>query len=50
MPRIEEKKIPEKMEEIENGDFLEIPSNHDIMNKINEVIDYLDYLKSKRDE
>lgn len=46
----EEKEIPEKMKEIENGDFLEIPSNHDIMNKINEVIDYLVYLKSKGDE
>ena len=38
----EEKKIPEKIEEIENGDFLELPSTHDIMNKINEIIDYLE--------
>ena len=37
----EEKKIPEKLEEIANGDFLELPSTHDIMNKINEIIDYL---------
>ena len=37
----EEKKIPEKIEEIANGDFLELPSTHDIMNKINEIIDYL---------
>ena len=37
----EEKKIPEKLEEITNGDFIELPSTHDIMNKINEIIDYL---------
>ena len=37
----EEKKIPEKLELIENGDFVEIPDNRDLMNKINEIIDYL---------
>ena len=35
----EEKKIPEKIELIENGDFVEIPSNRELMNKINEIID-----------
>ena len=39
---IEEKKIPEKIELIENGDFVEIPNNRDLMNKINEIIDYLE--------
>ena len=43
----EEKKIPEKLELIENGDFVEIPDSRDLMNKINEIIDYL---KSKGDE
>lgn len=42
---IEEHKIPEKMEEIKNGEFLEIPSNHEIMNKINEIIDYLEKIE-----
>jgi hypothetical protein len=37
----EEKKIPEKLELIENGDFVEIPDSNDLMNKINEIIDYL---------
>ena len=43
----EEKKIPEKLKEIENGDFLELPSTHDIMNKINEIIDALEMLNDK---
>ena len=37
----EENKIPEKLELIENGDFVEIPDSRDLMNKINEIIDYL---------
>ena len=37
----EEKKIPEKLELIENGDFVEMPDSKDFMNKINEIIDYL---------
>lgn len=37
----EEKKIPEKLELIKNGDFVEIPDSKDLMNKINEIIDYL---------
>ena len=37
----EEREIPEKIKKIKNGDFLELPSTNDIMNKINEIIDYL---------
>ena len=48
---VEEKKIPEKLEfgrSIENGEeILTVPSEKMIIIKINEIIDYLDYLKSK---
>jgi hypothetical protein len=37
---IEDKKI-EKLEYIENGDFIEVPSNQELMSKINEIIDYI---------
>ena len=36
----EDKKI-EKLEYIENGDFIEVPSNQELMSKINEIIDYI---------
>ena len=36
----EDKKI-EKLEYIENGEFVEVPSNVILMNKINEIIDKL---------
>ena len=38
---LEEKKIPEKLELIKNGDFVEMPDSKDLMNKINEIIDFL---------
>ena len=38
---LEEKKIPEKLELIENGDFVELPESIDLMNKINEIINYI---------
>lgn len=39
---IEEDKKIEKLEYIKNGEFVEIPSNEILMNKINEIIDYLE--------
>jgi len=39
---IEEDKKIEKLEYIENGEFVEVPSNVILMNKINEIIDYLE--------
>lgn len=55
----EGKKIPEKLEKkliytrepngFEHPDS-ELPSAEEFFNKINEIIDYLDYLKSKGDE
>jgi len=63
LPKIEEKKIPEKLgyfdltknknEKDENGDDLELhytgvaDTFDDVYEKINEIIDYLDYLESK---
>ena len=38
---IEEDKKIEKLEYIENGEFVEVPSNVILMNKINEIIDKL---------
>lgn len=38
---IEEEKKIEKLEYIENGDFIEVPSNQELMSKINEIIDYI---------
>ena len=45
----EEKKIPEKLYETSNiGDLtITYPNNEQLMNKTNEIIDYLHYLKSK---
>ena len=51
----EEKKIPEKFkvhsfgDKDENGCFVSspFPTDEEFMNKINDIIDYLDYLKSK---
>ena len=46
---LEEKKIPEKL----TTEYLAKSSQRvqdDILDKINEIIDYLDYLKSKGDE
>lgn len=51
----EEKKIPEKFkvhslgDKDENGYFVSspFPTDEEFMNKINDIIDYLDYLKSK---
>jgi hypothetical protein len=37
----EEIKKIEKLEYIENGDFIEVPSNQELMSKINEIIDYI---------
>lgn len=38
----QEHDIPEKIGYILHGDFSEIPSNEMLMNKINEIIDYLE--------
>jgi ABC-type enterochelin transport system ATPase subunit len=48
----EEKKIPEKLENkidttFENYNYSERMRLTEMINKINEIIDYLDYLKSK---
>lgn len=43
----EEKKIPEKLEDIIKDGCIEAPNNFILMDKINEIIDYL---KSKGDE
>ena len=47
----EEKKIPEKLYGIINPKegTEKVPNNEQLMFKINEIIDYLDYLKSKGD-
>ena len=37
----EEKKIPEKLEDIIKDDCIEAPNNFILMDKINEIIDYL---------
>ena len=49
---LEEKKIPEKLYGIVNPKegTERVPSNEQLMFKINEIIDCLDYLKSKGDE
>jgi hypothetical protein len=52
---IEENKIPEKLENkidttFENYNYSERMRLTEMINKINEIIDYLDYLKSKGDE
>lgn len=52
---VEENKIPEKFkvhslgDKDENGYFVSspFPTDEEFMNKINDIIDYLDYLKSK---
>lgn len=51
-PLEEEKKIPEKLENkidttFENYNYSERMRLTEMINKINEIIDYLDYLKSK---
>ncbi len=54
----EEKKIPEKFkvhslgDTDENGNFFSspFPTDEEFMNKINDIIDYLQYIKSKGDE
>ena len=38
---IEEDKKIEKLEYIENGDFIDVPSNLELMSKINEIIGYI---------
>ena len=43
---IEKKKIPEKLEILPNNEQY---SNEILYGKINEILDYLDYLKSKGD-
>lgn len=40
------KKI-KKLTEIQNGDFLELPDTHDIMNKINEIIDKINKMEEE---
>lgn len=37
----EEKKIPEKLEDIIKDGCIEAPNNFELMDKINEIIDYL---------
>lgn len=46
----EEKKIPEKLKDIIKDGCIEAPSKFILMAKINEIIDYLEYRKSKGDE
>ena len=54
----EEKKIPEKFkvhslgDKDKNGNFVSspFPTDEEFMNKINDIIDYLQYIKSKGDE
>jgi hypothetical protein len=41
LPRIEEKKIPEKLKDIIKDGCIEAPDNFILMDKINEIIDYL---------
>lgn len=41
----QEHKIPEKIGYILHGDFSEVPSNEMLMNKINEILDYLEEIE-----
>ena len=42
---IKENKKIEKLEYIENGDFIEVPSNQELMSKINEIIDKINSME-----
>ena len=42
---LEKDKKIEKLTEIQKGDFLELPDTHDIMNKINEIIDKINRME-----